>query len=253
MSRPFRTRPLQFYLTAPGPCPYLPRRRERKVFAHLDGPDSPNLNDALTGAGFRRSQSIIYRPACDDCDACVSARVPVDQFVPSRNQRRVLNRNADLRYVERPPSATDEQFALLNRYLNSRHGDGGMAGMSFGDYALMVSDTPTDTVLGEYRDAEGGLAAAVLLDRLADGVSLVYSFFEPEQEARSLGTFIILDQIRRAGARPGARVYLGYWISGSRKMAYKARFRPLEVLRHGGWRVVTDAEVEDGAQEARED
>lgn len=229
-------------MTAPAPCPYLSGQRERKVFAHLDASDGAALNEALTHAGFRRSQSIVYRPACEGCDACVSARVDASLFRPSRNQRRILNRNADLTRHVRDNDATTEQFELLSQYLSSRHADGGMAGMTFGDYAMMAADTPTRTDVVEYR-AGDRLIAAALVDRLSDGFSMVYSFFASGEDARSLGTFMILDHIARAREAGLAYLYLGYWVKGSAKMDYKARFRPLEVLARGGWRALTDADL----------
>ncbi len=247
MTRPFKTRDLQFYLTAPSPCAYLPGRRERKVFTHLRGQDAAHLNEALAHAGFRRSQSLVYRPACETCDACLSARVRVADFTPTRSQKRVLKRNADVVSAIRPNAATQEQFGLLSRYLESRHADGGMAGLSFGEYAMMAGDTPCPTDLIEYRyGAEGPLAAALIADRLGDGYSLVYSFFDAEAQDRSLGTYIVLDQIARAAAAGLPFVYLGYWVRGSRKMAYKARFQPLEVLRHAGWTVLGPEDAADG-------
>ena len=236
MTQAFKTRPLQFYLTAPGPCPYLEGREERKVFTHVTGPDRVAVADALSQAGFRRSQSVIYRPACEACQACLSARIGVDRAQLSKSQRRAVQRNKDLIRTVRPASPTDEQFELLCRYLTSRHTDGGMDGMAFGEYALMVSDTPARTQLTEYRDDAGKLLAAMIVDVLADGLSLVYSFFDPREEKRSLGTFLVLDHVEQARALGLAFVYLGYWIEDSPKMAYKARFRPLEVLERGGWR-----------------
>jgi arginine-tRNA-protein transferase len=256
VTRLFPTRPLQFYLTAPTPCPYLPGRLERKVFAHLDSADGAALNDALTHAGFRRSQGIIYRPACEICEACLSARVVVAEFSQSRSQRRIVSRNADLEHRALNPEPSEEQFALLTRYLSSRHANGGMAGMGFADYAMMVADTPADTRISEYRHPEDGrLIAATLIDRLSDGASLVYSFFDPDESRRSLGAYMILDQIARTRAEGRAYVYLGYWVPGSPKMDYKSRFQPLEVLRRGGWRRVRGAdgqrEVERGPRRLR--
>lgn len=250
LTRPFPTRPLQFYLTAPSECPYLPDRLERKIFAHLDAADGGALNDALTHAGFRRSQGIIYRPACEGCEACLSARVIARAFTPSRGQSRTLKRNADLERRFLRPEPTEEQYELLSRYLAGRHAGGGMAGMGFADYAMMVADTPADTRVVEYRDPEGALAAAALVDRLSDGFSLVYSFFEPEQTKRSLGAFMILDHIAQARVLGAPYVYLGYWVGGSAKMDYKARYQPLEVLRRGGWRRMsaTDATLDANAK-----
>lgn len=236
MTHPFTTRQLPFFLTAPTPCPYLPGQLERKVFTRVDPSDGPGLNDALTHAGFRRSQSILYRPACERCSACKSVRIPVAEFEFSRSQRRILKRNSDLMVDIRPADATAEQFALLSRYLESRHGDGDMAGMHFFDYVGMVEDGMQRTHIAEYRDAAGKLAAAALVDELPDGFSLIYSFFDPDRSDLSPGNFMILDHVRRARLDSLPHVYLGYWVKGSAKMDYKARFSPLEVLEPAGWR-----------------
>jgi arginine-tRNA-protein transferase len=235
----------QFYLTAPSPCPYLPGKEERKVFTHLVGERAPGLNDLLTHGGFRRSQSIAYRPACETCRACVSVRVIVDEFQPSRNMRRVQERNADMVGEMRALMPTSEQYSVFRAYLDTRHRDGGMADMTVLDYAMMVEDSHVKTRLVEYRRrgpdtaingrGSGALLAVALTDVLSDGLSMVYSFFDPEVEARSLGTYMILDHIQRAG-RMGLRyVYLGYWVRGSRKMDYKGRFLPQERLMSDGW------------------
>jgi leucyl-tRNA---protein transferase len=236
----FATRQLRFFLTAPSPCPYLPGREERKVFAHLPLSDGAAINDALTQIGFRRSQNIAYRPACETCDACVSARIPVADYGFSRSERRVLDRNQDLERNLVEAEATMEQFDLLRRYLLARHAEGGMADMTWPDYVAMVEDTAARTHLIEYRlpsadRGPGDLAACILVDVLSDGLSLVYSFYEPSLARRSLGSFIILDHIVQASLAALPYVYLGYWVQGSPKMDYKARFNPVEVLRPGGW------------------
>jgi len=238
LTRQFSNKQLRFYLTAPAACPYLEGNRERKVFTSLDGPDALALNDALTHAGFRRSQNIAYRPACENCDACVSARIPAAEFTAGRRWRRVLRRNADLVRRRQPAEATEEQFWLLRRYLAARHGGGGMADMSLLDYAAMVEETAVRTHIVEYRKAgaQEDLVAAALVDMIGDGLSLVYSFFDVTQSARSLGAFIILDHIAQAAAAGLPFVYLGYWVEGSAKMGYKGDFSPLEVLRAGEWR-----------------
>lgn len=231
----------QFYITSPQPCPYLPGRYEKKVFTHLLGEEPVSLNNMLSQAGFRRSQNIAYRPACENCQACVSVRVIVGEFDPGRSFRRILARNADLRTGLMPPVATGEQYDLLRRYLDTRHAEGGMADMSRLDYVAMVEDTTVATRLVEYRaPAESGVAApltaAALTDTLDDGLSMVYSFYNPQDAARSLGTFMVLDHIERARALGLPYVYLGYWVDGSRKMSYKTRFGPLEALFPEGWR-----------------
>jgi leucyl-tRNA---protein transferase len=226
----------QFYLTSPAPCPYLPGREERKVFTHLIGRRAETLNDTLTQSGFRRSQTIAYRPACENCRACVSVRVKVDQFEISRNLKRVRRRNEDLAGGPREARATIEQYELFRDYVGQRHNDGGMADMSFSDYQMMVEDSHVMTRLIEYRaDGAGPLLACCLTDFLADGLSMVYSFYRPELEARSLGAFMILDHVERARARRAPHLYLGYWVEGSRKMGYKSRFLPQERLGMDGW------------------
>ena len=233
----------QFYLTAPSPCPYLPGQEERKVFTHLVGERAAELNNLLTLGGFRRSQSIAYRPACERCRACVSVRVIAEEFRPTRNMRRVLDRNCDLIGEIRVAVPTSEQYSVFRAYLDARHYDGGMADMTVLDYAMMVEDSHVQTRLIEYRRCDshagapnkGELLAVALTDVLKDGLSMVYSFYEPEPEHRSLGTFMILDHIARARRMGLAYVYLGYWVRGSRKMDYKGRFLPQERLAPEGW------------------
>ena len=229
----------QFYLTAPQPCAYLEGREERKVFTTLNGTSAVSVNNTLSHKGFRRSQSVIYRPACVGCSACMSIRIPVRAFRPSRAQRRITRRNDVL--VRRPCEAwaTETQFALFRRYLNDRHADGGMADMDAFDYASMVDETPVNTMVVEYAESEdegGRLVAACLSDVLADGLSMVYSFFEPDLSGRSLGAYMILDHIRMAREMGLDHVYLGYWVSGSRKMDYKTGYRPFELCDGSTWR-----------------
>ena len=240
MTQHFPTRQLRFFLTAPSPCPYLPERFERKVFAHLPLSDGATVNDSLTQVGFRRSQNIAYRPACEACTACVSARLPVADYVFSRSERKAIARNEDLERHLVEAEATMEQFDLLRRYLTTRHADGGMAEMTWPDYVAMVEDTAVRTHIIEYRTRSidggpGDLIACVLVDLMSDGLSLVYSFYDPTQSRRSLGSFIILDHIRRARKKGLPYVYLGYWVPGSRKMDYKGRFLPQERLMPAGW------------------
>ncbi len=230
----------QFFLTAPSPCPYLPGQEERKVFTHLVGAHARQLNDILTHGGFRRSQSIAYRPACETCRACVSVRVRAAEFSPSRSFRRILKCNADLGARMVDPVATDEHYALFRRYVEHRHSDGGMAEMSALDFAQMIEDTHVRTQLVEYRlapqgEGPGELIACVLTDLLADGLSMVYSFYDPAQEPRSLGTFVILDHIDKVNRLGLPFIYLGYWVQHSKKMAYKARFLPLDRLGMLSW------------------
>jgi arginine-tRNA-protein transferase len=235
----------QFYLTAPSPCPYLVGKEERKVFTHLVGERAGELNNILTQGGFRRSQSIAYRPACEGCRCCVSVRVVNNEFAPTRSMRRIVGRNADISGDMRVAVPTSEQYAIFRGYLDSRHRDGGMADMTVLDYAMMVEDSHIETRIIEYRRREPGsslpgrhageLIAVALTDVLADGLSMVYSFFEPDEADRSLGTFMVLDHIARAQQMGLPYVYLGYWVRGSRKMDYKSRFLPQERLTPEGW------------------
>lgn len=238
----------QFYLTAPAPCPYLPGKAERKVFTHLVGDRAGALNDILTQGGFRRSQNIAYRPACESCRACISVRCVVDAFVATRSFRRIKKRNADLVGAATAASPTSEQYSLFRDYLDRRHAEGGMADMSVLDYAMMVGGSYVETEVFEYRfrgpdtaitgRGEGPLVATALTDILADGLSMVYSFFDPDYADRSLGTFMILDHIDRARRMGLPYVYLGYWVEGSRKMDYKRQFTPQEHLGAQGWQRV---------------
>ena len=235
----------QFYLTAPAPCPYLDNRLERKVFTHLIGEKAPQVNDMLTQGGFRRSQNIAYRPACEACRSCVSVRVIADEFRPAPGFRRIARRNLDLIGRQSPPTATSEQFHLFREYLDDRHATGGMAEMSALDYAMMVEDSHVNTMLVEYRKrapdsgitgrGTGKLIGVALTDILANGLSMVYSFYSPDQATRSLGSYIILDHIERARKLGLPYVYLGYWVAELRKMAYKLRFQPQEHLTVNGW------------------
>ena len=230
----------RFFVTPPGPCPYLPNRIERKVFAELHGADAVRTHDRLSSIGFRRSQNVIYRPHCGSCRACVSVRVPTAQFAPSASQRRLLRRHADLVVAGCEPWATEEQYDLLRHYLGARHPGGGMARMDAYDFSDMVESSPLDTLVVEYREPApagelGTLVAACLTDRQSDGLSMVYSFFDPDAGRTGLGTFVILDHIARAAAVGLPYVYLGYWVRGAPRMAYKASFQPLEGLGAGGW------------------
>ncbi|MHA3913623.1 arginyltransferase [Halovulum sp. GXIMD14793] len=238
----------QFYVTSPQPCPYLDGRVERKLFTALQGNGADKLSNALSQQGFRRSQNVVYRPSCTECSLCLSARIVVDDFAPGKSQRRVLKRNAYLQRDAKTPWASEDQYDLFRRYLASRHSDGGMADMDVYEFAAMVEETPVRSRVVEYHDpAEGdqSLTAVCLTDLLEDGLSMVYSFFEPECAPQSLGTYLILDHIdiaRQAGLK---YVYLGYWVPGSPKMDYKARFRPLEIFRRGSWTRLEDIDQAD--------
>ncbi len=230
----------EFYVTAPATCPYLTGKRERKVFSYLSGAGASSTNALLTRRGFRRSQNIIYLPACEGCSACVPVRVVASDFKMSKSRKRILTRNADLIRRVKEPRATGEQFSVLRGYLDERHDDGGMADMTVLDYASMVEETAVDTMVVEYRlrdktTGDDRLIATALTDKLTDGLSMVYSFFEPDEAARSLGRFMILDHISLAREFDLPYVYLGYWVEGSPKMDYKTDFQPLEKLAATGW------------------
>ena len=232
--------PPQFYLTSPAPCPYLPGQYERKVFTHLVGRRAGRLNDALTHSGFRRSQTIAYRPACENCKACVSVRILCDEFMPGRTQRKVMAHNEDIVGTLGGARSDSAQYALFRSYLDYRHSDGGMADMAMLDYAMMIEDSHVESRLVRYRlrgpDGEPGpLVACCLTDVLDDGLSMVYSFYDPALATRSLGAFMILDHIFRARAMLLPHLYLGYWVNGSKKMAYKALYLPQERLGTEGW------------------
>ena len=232
----------QFFLTASSACPYLEGREERKLFTHLTGKRAAALHHLLSDHGFRRSQNLIYRPACLDCDACRSVRVVTQDFVPATRHKRALKANADVTGKVIGPIVSAEQYGLFRRYLAARHEGGGMTQMSFLDYEFMVEDTPVQSALIEYRltadgpDGNAGqLVAVALTDPLPDGLSMVYSFFDPRMHRRGLGTMMILDHIARARLS-GGHLYLGYWVKDSPKMAYKVAFQPLEVQRGSrGW------------------
>ena len=249
MSAPFRFP--RFFVTSPSPCPYLPGKQERKVFTELAGVHAAELNDALGRIGFRRSQGVAYRPSCAGCTACVSVRVVTPEFQPNATQRKLLKRHADVEVTACRPWATDEQYQLLRRYLATRHPGGGMTGMDEDDYADMIEHSPVNSLVMEYREPalhgrRGRLIGACLTDHQVDGLSMIYSFFAADIADRpGLGNFIIMDHIDRARDAGLPYLYLGYWIRGSRRMAYKTRYRPIEVLGPAGWRRMSDRELDE--------
>ena len=226
----------QFYVTAPQPCPYLADRMERKLFTALQGENAEQLNNSLSQQGFRRSQNVLYRPSCAECSSCLSARIDVSVFAPSRSQKRTNKRNAYLSRRATSPWATEDQFDLFRRYLDSRHADGGMADMDVFEFAAMIEETPIRSRVVEYIDpAQESLTAVSLTDVLEDGLSMVYSFYTPDIPQNSLGTYMILDHIDIAREAGLPYVYLGYWVPGSDKMSYKAKFKGLELYQGGQW------------------
>jgi len=234
----------QFYVTAPQPCPYLADRMERKLFTALQGDNAEQLNNSLSQQGFRRSQNVLYRPSCAECSACLSARINISNFTPSRSQKRTLRRNAHLKRRATSPWASEDQYALFRQYLDGRHADGGMADMDVFEFAAMIEETPIRSRVVEYSDpAQEQLTAVSLTDVLEDGLSMVYSFYTPELAKNSLGTFMILDHIEIAREAGLPYVYLGYWVPGSPKMSYKASFSGLEVYTGGIWQPMHNAEA----------
>jgi leucyl-tRNA---protein transferase len=211
---------------------------EKKIVTLLAGKDPDHLHNTLSLAGFRRSQDLAYRPACDNCNACIPIRVTARAFEMKKSWRRTWSQNKDIISKELPAEATKEHYLLFSRYLASRHNDGGMSGMDYADYQAMIEDSPVRSQLSEFRTPDGKLLAVCLTDRMDDGLSLVYSFFDPEESKRSLGSYLVLWHILQAKCMGMYYVYLGYWISDSPKMSYKTRFHPVEILTKSGWQLL---------------
>jgi len=235
MKHSLTQRPTSFFITAPLPCPYLDGKIERRMVTELLGRDAASLHDTLSKVGFRRSHGLVYAPICNDCSACLAVRTCAEEFAPSTSQKRVLRANADVELREMKAIATTEQFELFSKYQDSRHTGGDMATMDFFDYQALIEETPVDTFLQEFRDQDGRLIGTCLIDSMGDGLSAVYSFFDPELKRRSLGTYMILQLIEAALRRNLPYVYLGYWVNGSQKMAYKDKFRPIEYYDGQSW------------------
>ncbi|MCF6231851.1 MAG: arginyltransferase [Rhodobacteraceae bacterium] len=233
----------QFYVTAPQPCPYLDGKMERKLFTALQGDSAAKLNNALSQQGFRRSQNVLYRPSCADCAACLSARIKVADFQPTKSQKRTQRRAREIIRKSSSPWATEDQYDLFRSYLDARHADGGMADMDVYEFSAMIEETPVRSRVIEYFEPRNNALIAVsLTDVLKDGLSMVYSFFTPHMAANSLGTYMILDHIDIAREASLPYVYLGYWVPGSAKMGYKAKFSGLEVYSGGQWCPMSDPE-----------
>ncbi len=230
-------RDLRFFLTVPHACSYLEEHEATTLF--LDPQESPgqSVYDALTLLGFRRSGRHLYRPHCEGCRACVSVRIPVAEFAPSRSQRKIINRNADLTMQERSASYDPEHYELYARYVRTRHADGDMFPPSHEQYRTFLTLDHAYARLLEFR-LDGRLVAVTAIDRLGHGLSAIYTFFDPSPtlDRRSLGTFAVLSLIECARAEGLPHVYLGYWIRECRKMDYKRYFQPLEYLDGSHWR-----------------
>ncbi|MEA2755963.1 MAG: leucyl-tRNA---protein transferase [Aliidongia sp.] len=236
--------PQYFHQTREHPCPYIPGQIEQRLVTGLEIADSSALYSELSRVGFRRSHNLAYRPACRACSACKPVRIDAAGFVASRSIRRLDQINADLSVCDSEPIATPEQYRLFTRYQQARHGDSEMAGMSFAEFRMMIEGSPIETILASLRDRAGTLVATCLTDVLDDGVSAVYSYFEPGLPKRSLGTFLVRQLVNRVRRTDRRYVYLGYWIAQNPKMGYKTRFRPLEALGPGGW-VLLDSDHGD--------
>ena len=224
-----------FFVTSPLPCPYLDGQVERRLVAELKGgEDGVSLHDTLSRVGFRRSHGIVYAPICPSCIACKAVRTVVGEFKPSVSQRRVKRINKDIVVNKRPALATHEQYALFVKYQESRHTGGDMATMDYYDYQALIEETTVNTFILEYRDLDH-LVGACIVDEMADGLSAVYSFFDPTNKRKSLGTLIIMALFDLALQYSLPHVYLGYWVSGSQKMSYKEKFQPLEYYNGNEW------------------
>ena len=228
----------QFYVTAPQVCPYLPDRIERKLFTSIQGDNAQLLNDSLSQQGFRRSQNILYRPSCNECSACLSARIDVKKFMTSKSQKKIIRRNNNLIRKTNSPWATEEQYDLFQKYLQKRHAKGGMADMDVFEFAAMIEESSIETRVIEYYN-ENLLESVCLTDFLGDGLSMVYSFFDPDKSKQSLGTFMILDHIALALELEVPYLYLGYWVPGSSKMDYKINFKGVEIFQNNSWQPLT--------------
>lgn len=226
--------PKLFYVTSPAPCPYLEGKIERRLVAELTGHDEINLHDTLSHVGFRRSHGIVYAPICPNCNACVAVRTDVLNFKPSVSQRRVLRTNKDVKIYQKPPLATREQYELFSKYQEFRHAGGDMSTMNYSDYQALIEETSVETFILEYRIMDV-LVGACVVDQMVDGLSAVYSFFDPVNKRKSLGTHIVLKLILTAKQHSLPYVYLGYWVNGSQKMSYKEKFKPLEYYDGKGW------------------
>ncbi len=229
----FTQLPLRLRVTRSQKCAYLAEQTEQRLATDIS--EHPYAHDRLAETGFRRVENWVYKPACPGCNACQPIRVKTEAFTPSRNIARIRAANKDLRRVASHGQLTLEHYDMFQRYLGYRHEDGQMASMSFDEFSAMILNSPIETSLTEYLDQDNRLMGCILVDQQRDGLSAVYSFFQPDQTKRSLGSFMIVDLIDRCKAMGLPYVYLGYYIEQSRKMSYKARFKPYQIFTDGVW------------------
>lgn len=233
---------LRFFATPEHECSYLENERARTLFVDPHAEVDADIYAQLTDMGFRRSGSHIYRPHCVGCDACISVRIPAYEFQMSKSQKRIWNKNRDLSVETVAPTLSDEIYDLYARYISERHTDGDMYPPSPGQFAGFLTDSNQQSWFHLMRDATGKLISVAVSDTLIQGQSAVYTFYDPAEEQRSLGTFAVLWQLMQLKERGGGHLYLGYWVKACRKMSYKARFYPLERLDQGVWIPVGDDE-----------
>lgn len=225
---------IRCYVTAGFDCGYLPGKDAKNLIIDPNLPINNSLFCDLLNGGFRRSGQHIYRPHCDDCQACIPVRVPVRQFTPNRSQKRCWRRNHDITHTWTPTEFNREQFELYQRYVNNRHSDGSMANSSESQYMEFLSCPGVKTYFNEFR-LRRRLVAVAVTDYLPKGLSAVYTFFDPDLAQRGLGTYAVLWQIHEARRLGLPWLYLGYWIKECAKMSYKSMFSPLEIYRNGRW------------------
>lgn len=225
---------VRLFRTSPHPCSYKDSEQAATVFVDPDLVIDKALNSKLSDLGYRRSGAHLYRPDCDFCQACISCRVPVAEFQFNRSQRRILRRNESLRMVEKSDLTDEIAYDLYQRYINQRHLDGDMFPASLEQYEAFIKTKMVDTRFFLFYEQDELLAVSVV-DFLEQGLSAVYTFFDPDQSQRSLGNFAILWQITKCQELGLPYLFLGYWIKGCGKMEYKSKFRPLEMLINGRW------------------